>query len=254
MTQTEREVRRRLAVLAHAQASANVSKTCRFFAISRDTFYEWRRAQQAGGDSALVPRRRGPKGPMPNQYPPDLVAKILRLRTEFNFGAQRIVWHLVRYEQIRLSITGVANTLRRHGLARLPRGTPIRSLVSWVRYEKTTPGHHVQIDVKFIDLPTAEGKMVRRFQYTAIDDATRIRTLRIYERHNQDCAIHFVDHVVRTFPFRIRQIRTDNGHEFQARFHWHVEDLGIEHAYIKLRSPRLNGKVERSHRTDAVEF
>ena len=38
------------------------------------------------------------------------------------------------------------------------------------------------------------------------------------------------------------------GHEFQARLHWHVEDLGIRHAYLKPATPRLNGKVERSHR------
>jgi transposase InsO family protein len=37
-------------------------------------------------------------------------------------------------------------------------------------------------------------------------------------------------------------------------FHWHVEDLGIRHVYIKPRSPRLNGKVERSHGTDDTEF
>ena len=49
-------------------------------------------------------------------------------------------------------------------------------------------------------------------------------------------------------------MRTDNGHEFQAKFHWHVEDQGIRHAYIKPRSPQLNGKVERSHRTDQEEF
>jgi len=49
-------------------------------------------------------------------------------------------------------------------------------------------------------------------------------------------------------------VRTDNGHEFQAQFHWHVEDLGIGHVYIKPRTPRLNGKVERSHRTDDLEF
>jgi hypothetical protein len=30
--------------------------------------------------------------------------------------------------------------------------------------------------------------------------------------------------------------------------------VGIQHVYIKVRSPRLNGKVERSHRTDAMEF
>jgi transposase InsO family protein len=49
-------------------------------------------------------------------------------------------------------------------------------------------------------------------------------------------------------------VRTDNGHEFQAKFHWHVEDKGIRHAYIKPSSPQLNGKVERSHRTDEQEF
>ena len=56
------------------------------------------------------------------------------------------------------------------------------------------------------------------------------------------------------FPFRIHTVRTDNGHEFQSRFHWHVEDLGIRHVYIKPRKPNLNGKVERSHLTDEQEF
>ena len=52
----------------------------------------------------------------------------------------------------------------------------------------------------------------------------------------------------------MREIRTDNGHEFQAKFHWHVEDQGIRHAYIKPSSPQPNGKVERSHRSDGQEF
>ncbi len=67
-------------------------------------------------------------------------------------------------------------------------------------------------------------------------------------------AIDFIGYVIEKFPFRIREIRTDNGHEFQAKFHWHVEDRGIRHAYIKPRSPQLNGKVERSHRSDQEEF
>ena len=48
--------------------------------------------------------------------------------------------------------------------------------------------------------------------------------------------------------------QTDNGVEFGASFHWHVLDKGIGHDYIKPRTPRLNGKVERSHRIDAEEF
>jgi transposase InsO family protein len=110
------------------------------------------------------------------------------------------------------------------------------------------------MDVKFVNLTTDQGSRVRRYQYTAIDDATRIRALRIYRRHTQRNAIRFIDYVIEKFPFRIHTIRTDRGHEWQAKFHWHVEDQGIRHVYIKPRSPQLNGKVERSHRSDHEEF
>ena len=33
-----------------------------------------------------------------------------------------------------------------------------------------------------------------------------------------------------------------------------AECKGMEHVYIKPRTPQLNGKVERSHRTDKQEF
>ena len=67
-------------------------------------------------------------------------------------------------------------------------------------------------------------------------------------------AIQFVDEVWRPSPFRIHVILTDNGAEFQSDFHWHLERLDIRHVYIRPRTPRLNGKVERSHRVDAQEF
>jgi transposase InsO family protein len=122
------------------------------------------------------------------------------------------------------------------------------------RYAKTVPGHHIQVDVKFLQLKNKAGKTLKRYQYTAIDDATRIRALQIFPEHNQARAIQFIDYVVEKFPFRISTIRTDRGHEFQARFHWHVEDQGMRHVYIKPQTPQLNGKVERSHRTDQTEF
>ena len=95
---------------------------------------------------------------------------------------------------------------------------------------------------------------MKRYQYTAIDDPTRVRALKIYARHNQKNACDFIDYIIEKFPFRIREIGTDRGHEFQAIFHWHVEDQGIRHVYIRPRSPQLNGKVERSHRSDQEEF
>lgn len=36
--------------------------------------------------------------------------------------------------------------------------------------------------------------------------------------------------IVPEFCVHFQIFRTDNGHEFQANFHWHIEDLGIKHA------------------------
>ena len=105
------------------------------------------------------------------------------------------------------------------------------------------------MDVKLRIFKNKAGQKVKRYQYTAVDDATRVRSLKVYNRHTQKYAIAFVDHVVAKLPFRIQQIRNDRGHEFQAQFHWHVEELGMRHAYIKARTPQLNGKVERSRRS-----
>jgi hypothetical protein len=77
---------------------------------------------------------------------------------------------------------------------------------------------------------------------------------RIYDANNQKTAIQFADYVIARLPFQVQTIQTDNGAEFQPAFHWHVQDPGIRHRYIKPAAPRLNGKVERSHRIDAEEF
>jgi transposase InsO family protein len=106
--------------------------------------------------------------------------------------------------------------------------------------------------VKFIaPLP---GSRRKHYQFTAIDNCTRLRVLRLYDRCNQQTAIQFLDYRLERLPFRVEVIQTDNGAEFGSSFHWHVLDKGIGHVYIKPRTPRLNGKVQRSHRIDAEEF
>jgi len=109
-----------------------------------------------------------------------------------------------------------------------------------------------QLDVKFLE--RIPGTRKRLYQFTAIDDCTRIRVLKVYDACNQRTAIRFIDEVRHRLPFRILVVQTDNGAEFQSQFHWHLEGLDIRHVYIKPRGPHLNGKVERSHRVDDQEF
>ena len=98
----------------------------------------------------------------------------------------------------------------------------------WKRYEKPLPGHQVQIDVKFIE-PVAGARKKKYYQYTAIDDCTRLRILQIYPKNNQLTAIQFLDHVLEKLPFQVEQV--------QSKLHWHVLDRGIRHIYIKPRTP-----------------
>ena len=250
---TEHEQRRlvnhRLSVLQHAvEVTGNVSQTCRYYGISRQTFYKWLRRYEEQGLEGLRDRSSRPHY-SPNATSAEVVGKIMYLRQHYHFGPQKIAMYLKRYHDIRMSSSGVWRVLERLGMNRLPASQKHKTHQKrWKRYEKPQPGHRVQVDVKFITPVGAAGK--KFYQFTAIDDCTRIRVLRAYPRCNQKTAIQFLDYLLARLPFRVDVIQTDNGGEFATQFHYHVLDRGISHVYIR----PANGKVERSHRIDEEEF
>jgi len=164
-----------------------------------------------------------------------------------------LVAHLHRFHQVEIARSTVHRILVKNDMGRLPanqKHQPHRK--RWKRYGKAQPGHRLQMDVKFLE--RIPGTAKRLYEFTAINDCTRIRILKIYDACNQRTAIRFLNDVRKRLPFRILVLQTDNGAEFQSQFHWHAESLDIRHVYIRPRSPHLNGKVERSHRIDAQEF
>jgi transposase InsO family protein len=93
------------------------------------------------------------------------------------------------------------------------------------------------------------------YQYTAIDDCTRIRVLALYKRRSAANSLLFLEKVIEEFPFPIQRIQTDRGREFFAyAFQEKLMEYGIKFRPVKPASPHLNGKVERSQRTDLEEF
>jgi len=255
MTKTEqnRVLAWRLKVLREASvAPRSVAQTCRHFGLSRKAFYKWKARYDAQGEAGLCDRPRIPHH-SPCATPREVISKILYLRQHYHFGPGRIADYLRRFHQLTVARSSVHRILIRHGLNRLPANQKRRPIGrAWQRYEKAQPGHRLQLDVKFLE--RIAGTRKRLYQFTAIDDCTRIRVLKVYDANNQATAIRFADEVIRRLPFRVQVIQTDNGAEFQSRFHWHLEARDIRHVYIRPRSPHLNGKVERSHRVDQQEF
>lgn len=130
------------------------------------------------------------------------------------------------------------------------------------------PGDCVQVDIKYVPY-TVEGRHV--YQYTALDDCTRLRVVRFFPELTNSAGLAFLTALRGAFPFRIAMVQTDNDATFtnwytgalktapdkSVRLHPFTracEAAGIRHRCIRPRSPYLNGKVERSHRIDEEEF
>jgi len=243
----ERRAQARLRVLHHhEQVTRNVSQTCRFFGISRTLFYRWRERYRQEGLVGLHDGPRGPRHP-PFTTPPHIVALILEIRRERQYGPLRIRFFLEGYHQVYVSAPTIYRILKQHRIPRVSlkryRPGPRR------RRDFHVPGQSVQIDVKHLKLG---GR--RFYQFTAIDEATRYRVLRVYAHNSIKSATDFVEEARRRLPMAIQRIQTDHGSEFGTDFTWHLRDLGVSHRQIPRGCPESNGKVERSHRTDADEF
>ena len=237
-------VRQRLAVLEFA-ASEGTKAASRRFGMSSRTIRRWRVRWRNEGLSGLVPR-------YPPRRIPRLRAEVIELirqaRQELGYGAARTRVWLVRLHQVRLAQGTIQRIFRDLGLPRLRR-TKKRLPRQLKLFERPEPGDCVQVDVKFVRIGSRWA-----FQYTALDDCTRYRVLRLYQRLNPMSSLSFLGELRRAFPFSIRRLQCDNGREFPLAFALAVEAAGIRHRYIRPRRPQQNGKVERSHRIDHEEF
>ena len=188
----------RLKLLQAAVDAGNVARTCRHFGLSRKTFYKWRQRYHEHGDAGLADRARAPRR-SPRATPAEVVSKILYLRQHYHFGPGKIADYLTRFHGVSVACATVHRILQRHGMNRLPANQKYRRHAHrWTRYEKAQPGHRLQVDVKFLE--RIAGTRRRFYQFTAIDDCTRIRVLKVFDACTQRTAIAFIDDVLRRLP------------------------------------------------------
>jgi len=130
------------------------------------------------------------------------------------------------------------------------------------------PGQRIQIDVKYVPKACIADPALRLYQYTAIDEYSRLRYLGAYEEVSTFSSADFLLKAAAFFAKRgvkIACVQTDNGSEFTNRlnhrtsgrltlFEETAQQLGIRNKYIRPYTPRHNGKVERSHREDQRLF
>lgn len=240
----DNQIRQRLVWVEMYAECGDAGLVCRRCGISRPTLRKWSRRYAAQGVEGLIEQSRRPHS-SPNTKIGDKEEKwILDLRKTRKLGARRIKNELFRQHQCSLTLATIHKVLTRNDVKPFKRR---KKKSEYIRYERPVPGDRVQMDTTKI----APGII----QYTAVDDCSRFRVLAVFSRRTGANTLLFLDQVVEEMPFPIQRIQTDRGREFFAvKVQEKMMEYGIKFRPNKPASPHLNGKVERSQRTDKEEF
>ena len=243
-------------------AKHGVAKASRKYDKCPSYIYFWRKRWD-GSIESLRPQSKQPHH-HPNQHT-DAELKLIRDMRKRNPSLGVVeLWHRLR----KRGYTRHVGTLYRvlHRLGMLPTAKKKKKYVAKPYQQMSHPGERVQIDVKVVPRRCIADPRLRLFQYTAIDEFTRLRFLGAYEEQSTYSSADFLKKAIAWYArqgIAVECVQTDNGIEFTNRFSSNnrstlfeitAASLGIRHKLIRPYTPRHNGKVERSHREDQKRF
>ena len=243
-----------------------VTKAAIKFKMHRKTIYRWREKYD-GTVQSLKNKSRRPHS-HPSQHTEYEIKLIKNYKSKNKEAGIVVLWIKLKGAGYTRSITSLYRVMQRLGIYNK---TPSKKKEYEPKpYQQMKyPGERVQIDVKYVPAKSLTKEVKERegryYQYTAIDEYTRKRVLWASKEQSTSASTEFIEVIMRKFPFKIECIQTDNGFEFTNRLNWQgtkkktmfekrLEELGIRHKLIKPKTPRHNGKVERSHRKDQERF
>ena len=244
----------------------SIDYVCRKYHISRTSLYRWNKKYD-GTKESLMDTSHKPKTKHPNAHT-DVEIKHIKdlIRRNPNITLCELWFKLrLKYSYSR-HIGSLYRVLRRLNIIK---DLNVKGTSKYIPKKYETPsmiGIKWQIDVKFVpkvckipELPNDKNF----YQYTCIDEASRERFLYWYEEHTPQNTVDFIKRCIIYYGYQPIEIQTDNGMEFT----WNTDKfkvihpmdnlclkLGIMHHKIRPRTPRHNGKVERSHRNDQNRF
>ena len=243
-----------------------VTKAAIKFKMHRKTIYRWREKYD-GTAQSLKNKSRRPHG-HPKQHTETEIRLIKNYKYKNKDTGLVVLWIKLREAGYTRTLTSLYRVMQRIGIYRK---TPSKKKEYEPKpYEEMRyPGERVQVDVKYVPAKSLTKEVKeqdgRYYQYTAIDEYTRKRVLWASKEQSTSASTEFIKVIMKKFPFKIECIQTDNGFEFTNKLNWQgtkkktmfenkLEELGIRHKLIKPKTPRHNGKVERSHRKDQERF
>ena len=241
-----------------------VSRASRKYNKSRSYIYFWQ-ARWDGSVESLACRSMRPHS-HPNQHT-EAELKLIRdmRRRDPQLGLVEL-WHRLKQRGYTRRPESLFRVMRKLGM--FPQEKKKKAYTPKPYQQMTYPGERIQVDVKVVPRRCIADPELHLFQYTAIDEFSRLRFLAAYPEQSTYSSADFLKRLVKWYArkgIRVECVQTDNGFEFtnrfsnskrdvQTLFEKTAADLGIRHKLIRPYTPRHNGKVERSHREDQKRF
>jgi transposase InsO family protein len=241
-----------------------VSRASRKYNKGRSYIYFWQGRWDGSVESLAVKSRR--PNHHPNEHTPEEIEIIKRYRRRNPELGVTELWHRLKRKGYKRRVESLYRVMKRLGM--LPKKEKKPKRVSKPYEQMTYPGERIQVDVKVVPRCCLADPTQKLYQYTAIDEFSRLRFLYGYKEQSTYSSADFAKRLVVWYKRRgitVECIQTDNGFEFTNRFspskkdkktlfECTLEQLGIKHKLIRPYTPRHNGKVERSHREDHNKF
>ncbi len=241
-----------------------VSRASRKYNKSRSYIYFWK-ARWDGTAESLACQSRRPHS-HPNQHTAEELKLIRDMRRRNPSLGMVELWHRLRQRGYTRRPESLFRVMRKLRLFPQAEKKPVYKPKPY--QQMTHPGERVQVDVKVVPRRCIADPRLRLFQYTAIDEFTRLRFLAAYPEQSTYSSADFLKKLFQWYAqrgIRVECVQTDNGSEFTNRFSNSKRELptlfeataaqlGIRHKLIRPYTPRHNGKVERSHREDQKRF
>ncbi len=124
--EVSRAAQQRLRWMSYYRRHRHVARTCRYFGISRETFYRWKRRWDPQDLTQLEDRSHRPHQVRRPSWSSELVERVLHYRQRFpRWGKDKLVV-LLRRERRAVSTSMVGRILVSEGTRPITRATPAR--------------------------------------------------------------------------------------------------------------------------------
>lgn len=284
MTTQEKLIRNKQSLIELAEFLQNVSQACRINGVSRQHFYDIKKAYEEQGLEGLREKTR--KRPcLKNRVAPEIEEAVLNMAYEYPAYGQARASNELRKQGILVSGGGVRSIWLRHGLETFKKRLnhlEERAAKEGIVYteaqlvaletakrereshadeiETAHPGYLISQDTFYVGYLKGVGRI---YQQTVIDTWSSVTFAKIYTAKVPVTAADVLND--RVLPFfeghgiPVLRVLTDRGTEFCGTADKHPYELylqfnDIEHTRTKARSPQTNGICERVHQTILNEF